>query len=396
MSSRINELTIITWRIPKIPVNKFETLTKIINHNIERIENLKPIFYLITCQRVVIATLENNKTEQIIKIITDQEPELIRWLEIKKNKEAFIHLSHIASSIDSLVLGEPQILGQTKRAMEEQIKKGTLFGELQLIIQNAIKASIKIFNTTDLPKGKVSLISLVEDKIIQFLNEQEKQENAIVAIVGTGKMGKSSKKLITRHVKNPIFYYITRRSDLIKEKPKEAILFSKYLKNPEKADIIVLANDKEEPYFNVEIAKKIAQKNKSKVLVLDLGVPRNSVEDVKRVENIELIQISDLIETINKNKKRKQKAIKEAQPIIEEQYEILQKKLILNKEKDKIINLRKDLQNIAENRKQQLLKQLGQNKDTTKLERTIELLLKDVIHVSQKHFEKILMEGGSC
>ncbi len=394
----IENFTIITWRIPHTPLKLFEKLSTKIKESQEILKKEKPVFYMFTCQRVLIAFIsDNNKFQRISNIITKIDPELEKTKEVFKGKNAFEHLVYVASSIDSLVLGEPQILGQTKKANEELTKEKILTGELKIIIQNAIKAAVKIFNNTDLPKGKVSLISLVEEEIKRFIQQNQKTKHEIiVSIVGTGKMGQNSEKIIKRHAKNAVFYFITRRKQILNSKEK-IIGFQEFLENPPYSDIIVLANDKTEPYFGEETVQKIlSKKETTQILVLDLGVPRNSKEELRNEPKIKLIQISDLFETINKNKEQRQNAIYQAKPIIEEQYYILEKKIVLEKEKNKIIKLRKDLETVAENRKKQLLKQIIQQKDPEKIERSIELLVKDVIHVSQKHFEEILLEGARC
>ncbi len=411
----LDKLVVLTWRLPQVPTNDFECFSRILERektvvleNLAALVEENSLFFLQTCQRIILAFIAE-KTEDKFRVLQV----LARSLELESilssreefiGEQGFFHLAEVTSSLHSLVLGEPQVLGQVKKARDDLVAKGLLKGALKIVLDHAVNAAALIMSTTSIPRGKVSTISLVEDVIKKYLSRCLNHDKIpSMGIFGTGEMATESFKLIKRfNVPIDVTWY-THREELLTsptftgDHPIKNALEFYY--DPEPHDILILATVHEFPFFDDDLARKYlenymtTQCNIIKPLVIDLGMPRCSLPSVKEIEELTLIQMEDLFSETKENQRKREQARQESKVIIRQQVIGLRKKLLYYAKRDLLQVMRSDLIQKWENRKKQLDKLLNQKDvDADRLELVVERIMKDFMHVSLTHVKRMLWE----
>jgi glutamyl-tRNA reductase len=161
-------------------------------------------------------------------------------------------------------------------------------------------------------------------------------------------------------------------------------------------DAVFLATDRAVAFFTKKDALRVVtrfQGRSKQLLIIDLGVPRNSDPNVSQVKNVKLLQVSDLLERAKHGEEQRKRAIRHAKPIIHAHASQLSRKLFVFLEQNRILSFRKDLENALTKRKIQLLEAIEKKHQNSQLDKTLDRVFHEIIHISQKHFERALMEG---
>jgi len=233
--------------------------------------------------------------------------------------KAVRHLFKVASGLDSMVLGEDQILGQVKLAQDTAHEAGTSMVILNTLFREAITAAKKVKTCTNLSKKPVSIgtlgVKLVQDVFGGKLDDRT------ALIIGAGKIGTITlKNLISAGIGK---VYITNRShgrshDLLSRYPALNLVdyHSRYSVMDE-ADIIISSTSS--PHYTItrDVLEKSVSGGKMRIF-LDLAVPRDIDEDIKNIEGVVYYNIDHLKETARENADEKlMEAIKAGQVIDE-------------------------------------------------------------------------------
>ena len=317
-----------------------------------------------TCNRIELFAASDNPNIDKIKStwasLTGQEESVFRdTLEVCENKDAYEHLLKLTSGLESLVVGEEQILGQIKESISVARQTRASGKRLNKLFDRSIRIGTRIRNSTGIGRGGISLgsmaVKLAEENVDDIKSKH-------VLLIGTGEaatmVAKSLKKrgyafnVTSRTVERSIGFSQTLGGNPIK--------FEEVLSGFSNYEIIFVATTA--PYFLVTFDKmKDAMKNKkSGVMILDLSNPRTVDEKVATIPGIKLMNIDQIAEMIDKNmKKRKDKVaiveniISEEVPVIEATMkrldaEPLVKDVFTNADSMRIKELQKALQMLGE------------------------------------------------
>ena len=317
-----------------------------------------------TCNRIELFAASDNPNIDKIKStwasLTGQEESVFRdTLEVCENKDAYEHLLKLTSGLESLVVGEEQILGQIKESISVARQTRASGKRLNKLFDRSIRIGTRIRNSTGIGRGGISLgsmaVKLAEENVDDIKSKH-------VLLIGTGEaatmVAKSLKKrgytfnVTSRTVERSIGFSQTLGGNPIK--------FEEVLSGFSNYEIIFVATTA--PYFLVTFDKmKDAMKNKkSGVMILDLSNPRTVDEKVATIPGIKLMNIDQIAEMIDKNmKKRKDKVsiveniISEEVPVIEATMkrldaEPLVKDVFTNADSIRIKELQKALQMLGE------------------------------------------------
>ncbi len=323
-----------------------------------------------TCNRIELFAASDNPNIDKIKStwasLTGQEESVFRdTLEVCENKDAYEHLLKLTSGLESLVVGEEQILGQIKESISVARQTRTSGKRLNKLFDRSIRIGTRIRNSTGIGRGGISLgsmaVKLAEENVDDIKSKH-------VLLIGTGEaatmVAKSLKKrgyafnVTSRTVERSIGFSQTLGGNPIK--------FEEVLSGFSNYEIIFVATTA--PYFLVTFDKmKDAMKNKkSGVMILDLSNPRTVDEKVATIPGIKLMNIDQIAEMIDKNmKKRKDKVttveniISEEVPVIEATMkrldaEPLVKDVFTNANSMRIKELQKALQMLGETDKKRI------------------------------------------
>ena len=203
---------------------------------------------------------------EIKKFDAHLEHILGRGLEVRKNdqylfsdNDAFAHLLRVMTGIDSMIVGEPDIFGQVKKAYDNSRSFGYLNSNLDSIFSKSINITKEIRSATNLSKNPVSIASLVEKIIL-------KEGHSPVLIIGAGDVGKPLlKRLIANGYEVALFNRSKVEVDGIKSNP-----LSKLTKNINEFKTIVVAAPSDKEFFGSKDFKTSEDR-----LIFDLAIPRN-------------------------------------------------------------------------------------------------------------------------
>ena len=217
-------------------------------------------------------------------------------------QDAFIHLLKVMTGIDSMIVGEPDIFGQAKKSFLNSKSLGFLNSELEGIFTGAIKLSKSLRTEAKLSKNPVSIASVVFDEITA--------DSQKVLIIGAGDVGKAlTIRLVKKKIKVHVFNRTKKKIADIETNPLSEI--KKYTLD---ADNIVIAASSKKPFLKLENLKR----NKNKLKIFDLAIPRNLQESTNVHPNISIVSLDELSTKIAKNLEGRKTEVSKAETLISE------------------------------------------------------------------------------
>ncbi len=293
-------------------------------NKLKEYQDIKEIVILSTCNRVeiyaVVKELEKGITsikEFICNYHQVNLSDLDGCLYIHSENKAVEHLFRVVSSLESMIVGEPQIFGQIKTAYQlsfENKSTGFIFNTL---FKNAISVGKKVRTDTEIAKSAVS-ISFAAVELAKKIFDSI--EGKTVMIIGAGKMSElTAKHLVTNGVKKVFVANRTyeRACDMAKIFNGTPIKFDDILNNITNIDIIISSTGAPNFIIKQEDAKKIIHLRKNKpIFFIDIAVPRDIDPKVNEIDNVFLYDIDDLKEVVNTNIQERAKEIPKVEFII--------------------------------------------------------------------------------
>ena len=281
-----------------------------------------------TCNRIeLFATSDNHNVDEIKNTwasLTGLEDNAFSdTLEVCENKDAYEHLLKLTSGLESLVVGEEQILGQIKESISAARKVHASGKRLNKLFERSIKIGTRIRNSTGIGRGGISLgsmaVKLAEENVDDIKSKH-------VLLIGTGEaatmVAKSLKKrdyafnVTSRTLERSIGF-----SQTLGGKP---IKFEDVLSGFNNYEVIFVATTA--PYFLVSFDRmNDGMKNKkSGTMILDLSNPRTVDEKVATIPGIKLMNIDQIAEMIDKNMKNRREKVSTVENIISEEVPIIE------------------------------------------------------------------------
>lgn len=295
-------------------------------------EVFKGTVILSTCNRVEIYSNLENPVKGTVEIIEftsryheiDRE-KILPYLYVYEEKKAIKHLYEVACGLDSLILGETQILGQVKYALSEAESISFVDESLRQIFYSAISFADRMHKETKISEGKVSIGSVAIDFIKEKLGTLQDKN---ILIIGVGKVS----ELVLKYLKeeSPRVVFVSNRTfaaaeELARQISAKAVRFDDLPHFLSQADAIITATAS--PHFILR--KEALEKTlRHKLLIVDLAVPRDVDPRVSELEGIELFNLEDLESIIQKNLERRQSEAEKVKEIIEREIRIRWQKLI--------------------------------------------------------------------
>lgn len=286
---------------------------------------------LSTCNRVeVYASAEDSqlKVEEIEDFISRyhevDKRAIFPYLYIYEGKQAIRHLMSVASGLDSLILGETQILGQVKSSFIEAESLDFVDRSLRKIFNTAISLAGSLHRETEISKGKISVGSVAIDFIKERIGALS---NKKILIIGVGKVT----ELVLQYLKkeNPNVVFISSRSferakDLAAKIGAEAVRFDRLREFLKEADVVITATASPHFIIKKETLREIAE---HRLLIIDLALPRDVDPRAKEIENVDLFCLEDLDYVIKNNIAERVKEAEKAKQIIDIEVERLWQEL---------------------------------------------------------------------
>lgn len=276
---------------------------------------------------------------------------------IDYGQSAVMHLLRMTSGLESMIVGEDQILGQVKDAKHKAVKDRHCGKILDAIFTKAIHVGQVVRNKTNINKGSVSIGSAAIDLAEKYIGDLE---NKSVLVIGAGKMGKLVAKALAEKDLNAIFvanrtYYVA--VDLAKDLGGEAILFNDLEKYLATADLVISATSAPHPIITKERLLKSPRDYES-LMLIDIANPRDISEDVLEL-GVKLFNIDNLREIAEINTNLRKKEFAEAENIINDEFILLKESFKIMKVDELLGNLRASMEYIRERETQKAIGKLS-------------------------------------
>lgn len=287
-------------------------------------EGVREGMILSTCNRVeVVAQAEENLDAEPIlyQFLADHHhcefASFERFFYHRRQQEVVSHLFRVASSLDSMILGEPQILGQVKRAYAAARQAGGLNGTLNEVVTQALAVAKRVRRETALGSAAVSVSYAAVELAKKIFGSLE---GKTIFVIGAGKMSELAAKHLLRSGASTIL--VTNRTheravELAKAFQGTAIPFEELLDTIHRADIVISSTGA--PHFIVrkEQAEKLLAARKSRPLFfVDIAVPRDIDPAVNQLDNAFVYDIDDLGQVVEANKKQREREAVWAEEIV--------------------------------------------------------------------------------
>jgi glutamyl-tRNA reductase len=270
-----------------------------------------------TCNRFEIVSVggEGGGIRQFFETLlgssTDPGDVLYQYLD----DSAVRHLYRVSSSLDSMILGEAQILGQVKKAYQRAIEVGSVGSHLHHIFQSAFNVAKKVRAHTDVAQHGVSVSYVAVRLAEQIFSDLQ---NTTVLILGSGEMAElAALHLCSRGCRRIIVANRTveKAAELAERFGGSAVSLSDVDRVIDQADIVIGSISIDKPILSRSALR--ARKGDRPLFLIDLGVPRNFASDIAEMDSVYLYNIDDLAGIADENKALREAAAQDAELIIE-------------------------------------------------------------------------------
>ncbi|MDI6800697.1 MAG: glutamyl-tRNA reductase [Thermodesulfovibrionales bacterium] len=294
---------------------------------LHNVPDVREIALLSTCNRVELYTYVNNivsGADNIKKFLSAfhniPRNDFEKSLYVHADSDAIRHVFRVASSLDSMVVGEPQILGQLKDAFDFALSKKTTGVLLNKLMKKAISTAKRVRTETRIAENAVSIsFAAVELAKKIFIDLSSKS----FMLLGAGEMAElAARHLVNNGVRDVLVVNRTyeRGYELAKEFNGKAVKFEDFLHELIHTDIIICSTGAPSYMLNKEQMQKVMKERKHKpVFIIDISVPRNIDPDINKMENVYLYDVDDLQEVVDTNMLERQKEAEKAEKIIDEE-----------------------------------------------------------------------------
>jgi glutamyl-tRNA reductase len=322
--------------------------------HLQRSEGIEEVVVLATCNRtefIVWADDPSLAANSVLRLLSsDYGLKLCEWKHFYRllDEAALVHLFRVASSLDSMVLGEPQIVGQVKAAWQLAQKVGSTGRFLDAVMQKALTVSKRVRNETAIGNAAVSIPYAAVETARELFGSLAGRK---VLLIGAGKMSELSARYLVNHgagsvcVLNRTFEHA---QELATKLQGTAIPFEDRWQHMIDADIVISSTSCPQTILSREEAENIVRdRKKSPLCLVDIAVPRDIDPAVREVDGIALYDIDDLEKVVKHNATEREAAAEEARKIVVADAREFRRKLLAERVVPTIVALRQRLDQVC-------------------------------------------------
>lgn len=338
---------------------------------------------LSTCNRVeLLAQTQNGSTnlrEFLLQYFQVEphafEPHLYEY----RQQEAVKHVFRVAASLDSMIVGEPQILGQVKEAYATARATGTVQSQLDLLLTRAFAVAKRVRTETAVGSSSVSVASVAVELAGKIFGSLEGKQ---VCLVGAGKMSELAARHLLAKGAGPIFVANRTfdRAQALAEKFKgKAVRFDDLYEQCESADIVITSTGSPVAIFRREHGERFLSRRRNRpMFFIDIAVPRDVDPALNELDGIFVYDIDDLQDAVSSHVAGRRHEAERAEQIIEAEVERFQARLHTLDLAPTIISLQDQFETIRQAEFERIRGRLG--KLTPEQEQAIEALSRGIVN----------------
>ena len=353
-----------------------------------------------TCNRVEVFGIGNQTDIEKIKktwasLAGLEENAFLDNLEYSKGKDVFHHLLNLTSGLDSMVLGEEQILGQIKNSITNARENKWSSEHLNTLFDKTIRVGTRIRNSTGISKGSISVgsmaVKLAEENVDDMKSKQ-------ILLIGTGEAA----ALVAKSLKRRGYAFsvssrtIQRSESFSKTVGGKPVDFNEILTGLGKYDIVFVATSA--PYFLVtfeRIQEALKQKSGG-IMLLDLSNPRTVDEKVAELNNIKLMNIDQIAEMVDKNMRSRVGQKNTAEQIINEELQVVEASMKRVEAEPIVKDVFKNIDNLRNKELQKALNMLGDLDDDKKkiVDELTKAIVESIVSTPMNNLRKETEQGN--
>lgn len=328
----VNDLRVVALTHKNFPletIGRFHMADDVRSQKLSQLKDLcgmLEVMYLSTCNRVeFIFTLPHyvcpGVTAQMLKSIapelSDDEIKLIASKADRYNgNEAAEHLLNVASSLESAIIGEREIITQLRKAYEESTEMGLTGDDLRLIIRQCIQTAKEVFTHTDLAKKPVSVVSLAWE---QFRLQQLPQ-NARIMLLGAGQIIRNFSKFLHENGYKQLTFVNRTFSNaqvLADSFGGNALALDELSSYTEGFDALITCTGSVDVIVDHSLYNQILQGEKDLKVIIDLALPPDVAPAVSLSDSVRYFGMEQIKKWANENIQFREQSISDCTPIIQ-------------------------------------------------------------------------------
>jgi glutamyl-tRNA reductase len=336
-----------------------------------------------TCNRVeIIARGKNGSCDLrgfVAKYYGFDSDQYEPYLFEHRGKDAVRHLFRVASSLDSMVIGEPQILGQVKEAYAVARAVGAVQSQLDALLTRSFAVAKKIRSETSVASSSVSVASVAVELAQKIFGELK---GKAVCLVGAGKMCELAARHLIAHGAGKI--YVANRTferavALARKFNGEPVSFDKLYETVEKADIIISSTGAPHAIFRKEHGERFLKVRKNRpMFFIDIAVPRDIDPKLNDLDGIFVYDIDDLQQVVSSHLGDRKREADRAEALVTDEVERFESRLRTVNVVPTIVSLQEHLETVRQAEIDRLRGRLGEL--TPDQEMAVEALTKGIIN----------------
>ncbi|MCB0754003.1 MAG: glutamyl-tRNA reductase [Flavobacteriales bacterium] len=367
--------------------------------------DLDELLYLSTCNRVEFTMVTDCEMDEDFRrkffaaFNTEWKQADIDWAanhsRTIEGEKALRHLFYVASSIDSLVVGEREIITQVREAYEKCHKLGLTGDRFRLLVRSAIETAKQVYTQTQIAQNPVSVVSLAYRK----MREVEIDHPPHILMIGAGQTNQTMAQYLRKAPfgKVTVFNRTLEKAEHLAEslhgvaKPLDEL---KHFNEP--FDIIISCTGASQPIINNRTYRQIIGNDLSEKVVVDLAIPSDLEQEVLRKNNIHYVGIENLKEEARKNLERRQKELEVCKRLIDDRINEFEHLLRERRVEVSMREIPKVVKEIRERATTQVFnKELEEldPKSREVLEKMMDYMEKKYISVPMKMAKEIMLKG---
>lgn len=363
------------------------------------------LMYLSTCNRVefVLSTEKDINDNYLRSFFNAFNPAWtnteIDWslnnVQVFTGEKALEHLFQVASSIDSLVVGEREIITQVRNAYEKCNELGLTGDLIRLVIKSTIEVAKEVYTHTNIARNPVSVVSLAYRKL-RSLNVKS---DARFLIIGSGVTNTNMAKYLKKHefANFTVFNRTLENAEtLAKELNGKAFPLSELENFKEGFDIIVTCTGAADAVITPAIYKNLVGSDTSKKVVIDLAIPNDLDAEILNNYDVNLIAINNLQEVAKENLQAREQEMEACKAIIDANIETFRQIIKTRKVELAMSEVPKKVKEIRETANEVFAKELSNMDAGSKevLDKILAYMEKKYISVPMKMAKDILIEDS--
>jgi glutamyl-tRNA reductase len=296
-------------------------------HKVKTQFGISEIFYLATCNRVefVMLTPQVVDKEFAKKFMSALNMGLcpistVAFLEaasIYEDKEALEHLLRTSCSLESLIVGEKEILAQLRKAYENCKEVGLTGDGLRMFMNCIVKTAKEVYTHTNISKNPISVVSLAYRK----LKDLKLCVNARILIIGAGETNRNISKYLQKHKFSNFAVFnrtLSKAKELAADLGGEAFTIEALKDYNKGFDVIITCTSAVEPIITPEIYSTLLNGDTSKKTIVDLAIPNDTAPEVLKKFPVNFIEVHSLNEVAKRNLQERYDELTHAESIIDQ------------------------------------------------------------------------------